>query len=454
MRLMSTVLVVATALSDLSAASVERQLTHAPHGHVLTNANVWSPDGQWIVYDVRAVDSVFDGARIERVHVATGEVQTLYESKNGAACGVVTYHPVEPRVVFIHGPENPTADWTYGMTRRRGAVVDTRRPGESRPLDAMNYAPPFTPGALRGGSHVHVFSGDGQWVSFTYEDEVLARFKEPSPDRDPNQRNVAVSMPAGPVHVARSHPRNHDGDYFSVIVTRTVAHPRPGSDEISRAFEEGWIGRGGYTRADGTHQKRALAFLGNVTAPDGREHAEVFIADLPEDLTRVGDAPLEGSTTRRPSPPLGVTQRRLTFSSDRKFPGVVTTPRHWLRSSSDGAQIAFLMQDGAGVVQLWTVPPLGGAPRQVTRNATDISSAFTWSPDGRRIAHTFDGSVCITDVTVGRTERLTPRRTGQDAPLPFACVFSPDGRTVAYLRNVGAGGAIFSQVFVVALSSP
>ena len=81
------------------ATAQERQLTRAPHGHVLTNVNVWSPDSRWIVYDVRAVDSTFDGTRIEQVNVATGEIQLLYASKNGAACGVVTYHPREPKVI-------------------------------------------------------------------------------------------------------------------------------------------------------------------------------------------------------------------------------------------------------------------------------------------------------------------------------------------------------------------
>ena len=71
-------------LTSLALAQ-ERQLTHAPHGHVLTNVNVWSPDSRWIVYDVRTVDSVFDGTRIEQVEVATGKVQTLYETKNGTA---------------------------------------------------------------------------------------------------------------------------------------------------------------------------------------------------------------------------------------------------------------------------------------------------------------------------------------------------------------------------------
>ena len=287
-------------LTSLALAQ-ERQLTHAPHGHVLTNVNVWSPDSRWIVYDVRTVDSVFDGTRIEQVEVATGKVQTLYETKNGTACGVVTYHPREPKIVFIHGPEHPTPEWNYGMTRRRGAIVDVRRPGAARSLDAMNYAPPFTPGALRGGSHVHVFSPDGAWVSNTYEDEVLARLGAAAGeggDRDFNQRNIAVSVPApaaSGVRVVRGHPRNHDGELFSVVVTRTVNRPKPGSDEISRAFEEGWVGG---VSAEG---RRSLAFLGNVTARDGREHAEVFLVELPEDLTRVGEAPIEGTATRRPA---------------------------------------------------------------------------------------------------------------------------------------------------------
>src|SRR5690606_17945842 len=139
-----------------------------------------------------------------------------------------------------------------------------------------SYAPPFVPGALRGGSHVHVFSPDGAWLSFTYDDDVLRRLGEEDrrESTQVNQRNVAVAVPRR-VQVARHHPRNHDGDYFSVVVTRTVNRPRPGSDEISRAFEEGWIGRDGYRRPDGSRQSRALAFLGMVTSSDGREHAEV-----------------------------------------------------------------------------------------------------------------------------------------------------------------------------------
>jgi WD40 repeat protein len=430
----------------------ERALTTSAEGHVLTNANVWSPDGSRIVYDVRTGDR-FDGTRIATVELSSGRIQTLFESRQGACCGVATFSPVDERVVFILGPEHPSPDWNYSFTHRRGFVVETASPGTGRPLDAMNYAPPFVSGALRGGSHVHVFSPDGRWVSFTYEDEVLARLDAApnAPAHEPNQRNVGIAVPGGPVSVARNHPRNNDGDWFSVLVTRTVAVPRPGSDEISRAYEEGWIGVDGYVRIDGSRQKRALAFLGLVTAASGTRHAEVFVADLPEQLGQSGGVALGGTETTRPSPPPGIVQRRLTFTSERLHPGVTASPRHWLRSSPDGSLIAFLMQDDAGVVQFWTVAPRGGSPLQLTRNEHGISSAFTWSPDGHYLAHTCDGSVCVTDTATGETRRLTPRRVGADAPLPLACVFSPDGRRIAFQREVSAGAARFPQIFIVTL---
>lgn len=428
-----------TFISPMFAA--ERQLTFAPYGHILTNSNVWSPDSRWVVYDIRGVDSVFDGTRIERVEVDSGKIEALYQSKNGAACGVVTYHPREQKVVFIHGPENPSAEWSYGASRRSGVVVDAHGLGATRPLDAMNYAPPFMPGALRGGSHVHIFSPDGGAVSFTYEDEVLSRLGVAG-EHELNQRNIGVAVDTGRgVSVARTHPRNHDGDYFSVLVTHTVNRPRPGSDEISRAYEEGWVVRG-----DG---RRSLAFLGNVIASDGREHAEVFIVDLPADLTRTGAAPLEGTATRRPAPPQGVVQRRLTFTEQRTFPGAVLAPRHWVRASPVGNAIAFLMKDDAGIVQLWTIQPEGGALRQVSRNPYGIASAFTWSPDGRSIAHTMDGSVCVTEFESGKTRRLTERRTGADAPEAFACVFAPDGKRIAFTRRIESDKKSFAQIFLV-----
>ena len=430
---------------------VEKQLTNAPRGHILTNIGAWSPDGNWIVYDERSdpAGSVFDGNRIERVHVKTRGVETLFTSSNGACCGVVTASPTDDRVVFIHGPESPSPDWSYGAWHRRGVIVHTNIPEKGTTLDARDLAAPFTPGALRGGTHVHTFSGDGNWVAFTYEDHVLAEHGEQG-GHDLNQRNIGVSVPAGPVVVDRGHARNHDGSHFTVLVTRTVNSPRPGSDEISKAFEDGWVGVDGYVKPDGTRQRRAIAFQGQVVAEDGQHVSEVFVVDLPDDLTVPGDAPLEGTATKRPAPPRGVVQRRLTYTTDRRFPGI-QGPRHWLRSSPDGSRVAFLMKDDHGVVQIWTVSPNGVEPRQVTHNRDDVASAFTWSPDGRWLTHAMDGCVCITNAETGKTYCLTQHSGAETAPRPEACVFSPDGKQIAYVRPVANEGETWNQIFVLTL---
>ena len=428
----------------------ERQLTRNRGGHILTNTGVWSPDGAWIVYDTRSdpEGSVFDGTTIELVNVQTLETRVLYRSTQGACCGVATFNPVRPEVVFIHGPENPSPDWTYNAYHRRGVIVRLDQPQVAVNLDARDLLPPFTPGALRGGSHVHVFSGDGEWVSFTYEDHVLARFTEPGPEHDLNQRNVGVSSPVRSVHVDHDHPRNHDGSYFSVLATRTASMPKPG--DVIRACEEGWVGRSGYLRADGGRQHRALAFQGHVQTARGEVVTEVFIADLPDDLTVPGDGPLAGTETRMPVPPKGTVHRRLTNTEHRRFPGI-QGPRHWLRCSPDGEQIAFLMKDDAGIAQLWTISPRGGQPIQRTRNPWRIASTFSWSPDGRQIAHVMDNSVFVTEIASGLSTRLTARADDATAPRPEACVFSPDGRKIAYVRRMPDGGFQFNQIFVVSL---
>ena len=191
--------------------ATEKQVTRGPGGRILTNTGVWSPDSRWIVYDTRsdAAGDVFDGSRIEMVNIDTGEVKTIYESKHGAHCGVATFHPIEDRVAFILGPENPTPNWQYGISHRQGAIVDVRRPGIAINLDARDLSPPFTPGALRGGSHVHVWEPRGQWVSFTYNDALV----------EPDIRDVGVSVPTRAVKVRKNHPRNHDGDHFTARAT-------------------------------------------------------------------------------------------------------------------------------------------------------------------------------------------------------------------------------------------
>lgn len=110
------------------SAGQETQLTQSPNGHALLNRNIFSPDSNWIVYDVRSQDSVFDGDRIEKVQVHTKEVITLYKAKNQAKVGAVSYHPFENKAAFIHGPEFPCAAYDYSATHRYGAIIDEAPP--------------------------------------------------------------------------------------------------------------------------------------------------------------------------------------------------------------------------------------------------------------------------------------------------------------------------------------
>lgn len=420
----------------------QQQLTFAPRGHQLTNINVWTPDSQWLAYDVRPNGSTFSGLTIERVNCITREIEVIYRAQHGAHVGVVTVSPDEPaRYVFIHGPEHPDSHWHYDFHHRRGVIVTEPDRELAVTLDAMDISAPYTAGALRGGSHVHVFSPDGSRLSFTYNDHVLH-------ERDPalDCRNVGVAVPLHGVNPPKQHPREYDGSHFCVLVTRTTPTPLAGSDQINRAYEEGWVGTQGYVKADGRRQRWALAFIGDTLSAQGEKVSEIYLVDLPEhdrDYARAGAQPLEGTETTLPAPPMGVSQRRITFTAERRFPGLATSPRHWLRASPDGSAIACLMKDDSGIVQMWLVSPNGGEPRQLTFTEPGIQSAFSWHPQGHCLAFVSDNTVMLCDSTTGQLQRLTARSVV--APLADAVVFSPDGTQIAFMREIDG----FTQIFTV-----
>ncbi|GKP02747.1 TPA: DUF3748 domain-containing protein [Klebsiella variicola subsp. variicola] len=394
-----------------------KQVTFAPRNHQLTNTRTWTPDSQWLVFDVRPSGASFTGETIERVNVNSGTVETVYHATQGARVGVVTVHPTQERYVFIHGPEQPDAQWQYDFHHRRGVVAFQ---GAVENLDAMDITAPYTPGALRGGSHVHVYSPNGQFVSFTYNDHVLH-------ERDTalDLRNVGVAAPYGPVTPQGKHPREYSGSHWCVLVSRTTPTPVPGSDEINRAYEEGWVGN------------HALAFIGDTLAENGDKVPELFIVDLPQDEAgwkQPGGGPLAGTATTMPAPPAGVSQRRLTFTHHRRYPGLVNVPRHWVRANPQATAIAFLMCDDAGVVQLWLISPQGGEPRQLTYHASGIQSAFNWHPSGEWLGFVLEDRIACCHAGTGDITFLT--KVHAHAPSADAIVFSPDGKQIAWMEEV------------------
>ena len=92
-------------------AGQDRVLTDGRnHGHCLAPSGAWSPDSEWIVYDTRsdAGGLKFDGGAIQCVNVRSGQVRTLYRTRNGAACGVASWNPRRDKreIVFVHGPDS------------------------------------------------------------------------------------------------------------------------------------------------------------------------------------------------------------------------------------------------------------------------------------------------------------------------------------------------------------
>ena len=454
MRKWLAILLVSVVLACSPQAPQVVQLTHdLSKNFDLDNNDNFSPDDQWLVYDTRTAEGGIGGCRsIEKVNVSTGEIEVLYAPENptpyGPGVGAASYHPLEFRVVFIHGLRNCNAQRPYAQWRRTGVMVDEANPGVPIFLDARDVTEPFTPGALRGGTHRHEWSGDGAWIGFTYNDAILKALEDRTGEHL-NLRTIGVSHALRRVTVDHDpEGENNDGEWFSVLVVKVVPNPKPGSDEISRAADDSWVGSQGYLRADGTRQ-RARAFLGTVRSRTGEEVKELYIVDIPEKIDVPGpDGPLEGTATTFPMPPAGTVQRRLTHTAETEHPGC----RGIVRSSADGRRIAYLAKDEHGVDQVFFISPTGGEPVQVTHHESPVQTGVRWHPKGTHISYVWDNRIVICDVRHGEnfgSYRILTDRT--DAP-PMNLVWSHDGKTIAFNRELPTGdGKTSKQIFLIRL---
>ncbi len=269
-----------------------KQLTTGAYGHTLNATQVFSPDGAWIYYDTRNDDThIGRTGAIEKVNLYTREVVRIYtvprQTEYGPGVGAVACDPVTGTLIFIHGLYNCNAEQPYGMTRRFGALYSETQPGIIRHAEARVLNEPLIPGALRGGTHAHTWSGDGSWISFTYNDRILEALEQGGAAGVKDLRTIGVLAPVRPVIIPQGDtPEEFSGSYFAALTATVTEQPAWGSDAIEKAFDECWIGQNGYRRVDGTRQQRAVAFQGNIRTDTGDAVTEVFVADLPDDITR------------------------------------------------------------------------------------------------------------------------------------------------------------------------
>ena len=412
--------------------------------HQLDNNLNWSPDCRWIAYDTRAfAGGIGNTLTLEKVNIQTKGIVTIYTAPNpnptngfGPGTAAVSYFPTGDTVIAIRGLDGVA----YGGTARFGAMVSPTNgaAGSSEYViaDARDVTTPFTPGALRGGTHRHEPSGDGQWIGFTYNDKIMEGLGK-------NLRTIGVIKLGLPVDVDNA-LGNQDGVGFTVLVAKVKpqAEIAPGSDDIFQASEDAWVGANGYQKQDGTWQ-RARAFIGKTVTSTGAVRNEVYIVDIPEDITVAGpEGPLAGTATTFPMPPLGTVQRRLT-RSDSDCGGII-------RCSLDGSRIAFTRGG-----QIHLISPLGGVAVQATALPAGATNSW-WDPSGDYLYGVSDNSIWRTNVIqgdahFGESLRITDP-TLYPGRSPNALCVAPNGQWIAFNRSLDRGDGVFvNQIFVAAI---
>ena len=413
-----------------------RQITFSAHGHDLDNNDNFSPDGQWLCFDAR--ESIGPGIQhsqfIGMVNVETVEEVVLYKpevavtgSRPAPGVGAVSFSGAKMEVAFIHGP--PVVDLDvrgpYDFPNRGGGHVLADGKGVFSWLDHRDIATDrdTLPGAHRGGTHRHEYSWDGKRVGFTYNDFLMQEY-----DRTVGYMEPHEDTPGGASH------------YFVLMVPVVpMGTSKPG--ELEKAWGDSWIGRDGARRA----------FIGKVRAADGVNFEQsLFIADVPLDVDITSAD--SGSATRWPSPPEGITIRRLT---DTWADGIV-------RGTPDGEWVAFYGKDAEDRKQIFIIKADGSAPaQQVTSLPHGVTDGLRWHPSGKAVLCISNNGIVSTSTVPGDTFGESTFLTDQGAgPEKTKLAISFDGTMLAFnmpVETKGEDGTVvknylgddFTQVFVM-----
>jgi dipeptidyl aminopeptidase/acylaminoacyl peptidase len=164
--------------------------------------------------------------------------------------------------------------------------------------------------------------------------------------------------------------------------------------------------------------------------------------------------------------PAELTQRRVTFTTERKHPGL-QGPRFRLRSSADGSLIYFLMKDDNGIVQIYSVSSAENTKntivkqplKQITNFKYSIQSQFNLSPDDKYISVVSNNQIYLVstqDETTaqraaswsqdGSMTSIGEKYNEREAPIN-GIHWSPDGKSLIYNRYVFIEDDYYIQIF-------
>ncbi len=414
----------------------EKQLSFSPGTHALDNNDNFSPDGRFLCYDTRGTvynENLANSKSIEKLEIANGVETVLWEppSVTGeeAAPGVAaaSYHPIENKVIFIHGPmlDEVEERGSYNIRNRTALEVDGDGNFSSVKIDQRDVSSEHTTtGAHRGGTHRHEYSRNGKRIGFTYDDYLLQDY-----DRTIGFMELNASAPEGYTH------------YFAVIL-KPARKGESMAGEIEKAYGDSWIDKAGSMRA----------FIGKVRTQNSIDYEyDLFVADVPVDINiRTASS---GTQDQYPEPPEGIAIRRLTEGMN--VTGIV-------RGSSDGTKIAFAAPDEGGIDQVFIISALGAEQEamQLTSLNSPVSS-IRWHPGGEWIFYISDGNVFASSTGNGAgpgpTIQLSNDQLSRDQ-----LVVSHDGNLLAYVIPVAtldksgsivkdASGDNFRQIFSMEL---
>lgn len=333
----------------------------------------------------------------------------------GVYVGVVIVYLIQECYVFIYGFEWLDVQWQYDFYYCCGVVVFQ---GVVENLDVMDIIFFYMFGVLCGGSYVYVYSFNGQFVSFIYNDYVLYEC-----DLVLDLCNVGVVVFYGLVMLQGQYLCEYGGSYWCVLVSCMMLVFVLGSDEINCVYEEGWVGN------------YILVFIGDMLVENGDKVFELFIVDLLQDEVgwkQSGGVLLVGIVIIMLVLLVGVSQCCLIFIYYCCYLGLVNVLCYWVCVNFQVMVIVFLMCDDVGVVQLWFIFLQGGELWQLMYYVLGIQLVFNWYLLGEWLGFVLEDWIVCCYVGMGDIIFLIDMYVF----LVDVIVFLLDGKQIVWMEEV------------------